>query len=70
LTLQVTCLDDFTFSDVWPTCANSEYRWKSSPLTLSPPVTQCPEPTSLNYTEDIETTWTLGDSIDYLANVT
>ena len=53
-THDITCQTDGSWTENWPTCAD---------------ITQCPDPTSLAYPEEIETTWEAGESLDYLTKI-
>ena len=46
---------DGTWTGDWPTCAD---------------ITSCPDPTTLDHPDEIETTWTTGDSTDFQTNIT
>ena len=50
-----TSQSDGTWTGDWPTCAD---------------ITSCPDPTTLDYPDEIETTWTSGDSTDFQTKIT
>ena len=50
-----TSQSDGTWTGDWPTCAD---------------ITSCPDPTTLDHPDEIETTWTTGDSTDFQTKIT
>ena len=50
-----TSQSDGTWTGDWPTCAD---------------ITSCPDPTTFDYPDEIETTWTSGDSTDFQTKIT